>query len=265
MSILKKIGIPIVEHCNLNCKGCLHFCNLNQEEFYYDCNEYKSDLNRLAELFENIEVIRLYGGEPLLHPELIKLLEITRKYLKNSKIEVLTNGLLLPYLDEYSFEVIKNLEVYIRWSSYPIENGINMKIEDKLIAERVPYYKNEVKEFYGIFNPIGNSNPNYQWEHCSGRDCHVLRKGYISVCPAPAVEHIINKTFNQQLDFTTSRLNIYDKNIDAEKIIEFLEKPHDVCKYCEGARMFIWEKQNKPIIEDWYGKGEKNERGVFSN
>lgn len=93
MSVLKRIGIPIVEHCNLNCKGCLHFCNLNQEEFYYDCNEFECDVMRISELFDDIEVLRLYGGEPLLHPKIIKLLEIARRYLKKAKIEILTNGL----------------------------------------------------------------------------------------------------------------------------------------------------------------------------
>ena len=44
MSVLKRIGIPIVEHCNLKCKGCLHFCNSNQEEFYYDCEEFERDV-----------------------------------------------------------------------------------------------------------------------------------------------------------------------------------------------------------------------------
>ena len=256
MSVLKRIGIPIVEHCNLNCKGCLHFCNLNQEEFYYDCNEFECDVMRISELFDDIEVLRLYGGEPLLHPKIIRLLEIARRYLKKAKIEILTNGLLLPTLDEKFYQSITNLGICIGWSSYPIEKKISMKIENKLISEKVVYYKNDVQMFYGIFNPLGNSDPYYQWEHCSGRNCHVLRSGYISVCPAPAVEHIVNQSFDKQLNFTTSRLNIYDKNIDDEKILAFLDRPHDVCKYCTGARTFIWERQSEPRLEDWYGKGD---------
>ncbi len=134
-----------------------------------------------------------------------------------------------------------------------------MKIEDTLISEKVVYYKNDVQVFYGIFNPLGNSNSYYQWKRCSGRKCHVLRKGYISVCPAPAVEHIVNQSFDKQLDFSTSRLNIYDESIDAEKILYFLEQSHDVCKYCTSARTFIWERQSKPKLEDWYGKVGGNE------
>lgn len=56
MNILKRLGIPIVEHCNLNCKGCLHFCNLNQEKFYYDCDEYERDVNKISEIFEKLKL-----------------------------------------------------------------------------------------------------------------------------------------------------------------------------------------------------------------
>lgn len=127
------------------------------------------------------------------------------------------------------------------------------------------YDKNLVREFYGIFNPMGDSDADYQWKHCSGRDCHVLRKGFISVCPAPAIEHIINYSFNQHLDFSNSRLNIYDENVNADKIIDFLEQSHGVCKFCTSARAFTWERQNNPSIKEWYGKGDKNEFSVFGN
>lgn len=154
MSVLKRIGIPIVEHCNLKCKGCLHFCNSNQEEFYYDCEEFERDVMRLSELFDNIEVLILYGGEPLLHPKIIRLLEIVRVYLKKTKIEILTNGLLLPTLDENFYQSIKKYDVCIGWSAYPVGKKINMKIEDTLISEKVVYYKNDVQMFYGIFRII---------------------------------------------------------------------------------------------------------------
>lgn len=118
MSVLKRIGIPIVEHCNLKCKGCLHFCNSNQEEFYYDCEEFERDVMRLSELFDNIEVLILYGGEPLLHPKIIRLLEIVRVYLKKTKNVGKDEIELSGYIGENISQIDQNIK-------FTIENEVD--------------------------------------------------------------------------------------------------------------------------------------------
>ena len=60
---IESIGIQIVDHCNLNCRGCLHFCHKGQEPYFYLAQQYQKDLKRLHEIV-NINTIRIYGGEP---------------------------------------------------------------------------------------------------------------------------------------------------------------------------------------------------------
>ena len=68
--------VHLVEHCNLNCAGCDNFSSLANPKFL-SANEFESDLVRLKDLFgDNCQRIYLMGGEPLLHPELVKFLEI---------------------------------------------------------------------------------------------------------------------------------------------------------------------------------------------
>lgn len=43
--------VQLVEHCNLNCKYCAHFCPVAPESFL-DVNEYEKDCKRLSELFD---------------------------------------------------------------------------------------------------------------------------------------------------------------------------------------------------------------------
>lgn len=56
----------VVDHCNLNCKGCGHCANLFNAPSFGDIDVYERDLKRLSELFEGVGLIRLLGGEPLL-------------------------------------------------------------------------------------------------------------------------------------------------------------------------------------------------------
>lgn len=73
------IGVHLVEHCNLKCKGCDNFSPLAAEE-YVNVKQYANDLKRMSDLFgDNVERIDLYGGEPLLHPQIVDLLNIARE------------------------------------------------------------------------------------------------------------------------------------------------------------------------------------------
>lgn len=68
--------IEVTEHCNLNCKSCGSFAPLADEE-YIDIDELDRDLRRLSELSDGeVHHINILGGEPLLHPEIARIVEI---------------------------------------------------------------------------------------------------------------------------------------------------------------------------------------------
>lgn len=57
-----KIDIPVVEHCNLCCKGCTAFSPLAKEEFL-DYGQYCKDMYKLAGLTDyNLLKITYTGG-----------------------------------------------------------------------------------------------------------------------------------------------------------------------------------------------------------
>lgn len=250
-SCLDVIGIPVTEHCNLNCKGCLHFCNIKQQPYYLSIDQFRSDIYRLKELFSNIKTIRLYGGEPLLHAELWKLIILSKQVFPDSNIEVYTNGLLIPKITEDLKRVIIENHVLISWSVYPLGKKYYSQIMDFLCINNISFKQSKVKKFCAMFNPRGDSNAVRVWENCSGKHCHVLREGNISACPASAVSHIIREYFHIDLMNVEGALNIYDKACSGDKIIEFLSVSHEICSYCTKPRWFEWERQEKPTINDW--------------
>ena len=72
--------VHLADHCNLNCKGCFHFCPIADEK-YPSVQSLENDFKRIYEL-ANGKIGRIYllGGEPLLHPELIKIINVAGKY-----------------------------------------------------------------------------------------------------------------------------------------------------------------------------------------
>lgn len=251
---LNELGIPVTEHCNLNCKGCLHFCHKGQEPHFYSPDIYHADLKRLSRYIENIDVLRLYGGEPLLHPELKLFIEISKHIFPNTNIELLTNGLLLTSISQELTETLRHTDTIIKWSVYPVMNNVKIQEIYCFLKENYLNFTLEyVYQFYTCCNFDGDSPKEIMFQKCSGKYCHLLRNGKISVCPVPLVGHLIHK-FGVNLDLSDSILDIYDEHMTAEKIDMFLHSVHDVCRYCSPPRYFDWEQQNDPDIEDWITK-----------
>ena len=116
---IDEMGIQIVDHCNLNCKGCLHFCHKGQKPYFYAPERYECDLRRLTSLV-TLGGIRIYGGEPLLHTELSRIIAISHDIVPDAELRLFTNGLLLCSMPETLTTVLRKHNVMIVWSVYPV-------------------------------------------------------------------------------------------------------------------------------------------------
>lgn len=252
MKELTEIGIPVVEHCNLNCRGCLHFCHRGQKPFYADVNQFECDMRRLKSFFDNIQIIRLYGGEPFLHKELDKFIWCSREVFSEAEIEILTNGIMLMDIPQELIRAIRKNDVKICWSVYPIiREEAYLKTLALLKSWGLRFSAGRVNEFYACFDAKGGIDWDYAFKRCSGKRCHVLKCGKISNCPAPAVERYMNE-LGAGIDFSDGLLDLYRKDMTAEKIVEFLNKPHSACGYCTAPHYFKWEAQGKEVsLADW--------------
>ena len=88
---IKKVYIEITNNCNLSCS----FCSLVKKEKRFMTEEEFERI--LKEVSKVTKVIYLHvKGEPLLHPKIIKFLNLAEKY--NLNVNLTTNGTLFPKL-----------------------------------------------------------------------------------------------------------------------------------------------------------------------
>ena len=112
--------VDIVDHCNLNCKGCGHFSPLAPKSFL-DIETFETDLRRLNVLLNGeIFCLELMGGEALLHPQLEDFLRITAKYVSGEK-NLCTNGVLLSTLPNRIYQLCAQTGITICVTMYPID------------------------------------------------------------------------------------------------------------------------------------------------
>jgi MoaA/NifB/PqqE/SkfB family radical SAM enzyme len=252
------IDIPITEHCNLNCASCDHGSPLAEESFL-NIAVFEKDMKRLAELSEGkIGIIRLLGGEPMLHPELLSFIKTTRMLFKNSRIDLVTNALLLEKQTDDFWKNCRENVICIVATRYPVHIQWE-KIEQKAKKEGVPFAffnNNEtVKSCYHIpFDIAGTQDTVDSFMHCfHANNCRELVNGHIYTCSvAPHAKHF-NKYFEKNMMFSDrDSIDIYKAN-DMREILDFLSKPIPFCRYCNvNGRTFghKW-KISKKIIQEW--------------
>jgi organic radical activating enzyme len=262
--ILHYLETHLVDHYNLNCKGCGHFSPLSDKKFT-DFKSFERDLIRLRELFDNISIIRLMGGEPLLHPDVSAFLEFTRLTFHDARIVLVTNGILLLKQSERFWEKCSKNDVVIEITKYPIKldfeaiekkrKSFSVKIETRGIVTR----------FYKGINIAGNSDPSIAFHYCQSKfKCPFLQDGKIYICAFPALVHIFNKYFVRSIPVTEAdSIDIY-ANINGSDILDFLNSPGPMCRWClSNWPTFKWKVSGREI-DEWIGTDPGLLRRLFA-
>ncbi len=238
-----------VEHCNLGCKNCGHFCGIAEPEFA-DIEENRKDLIRLSQLF-NLVKVQVMGGEPLLHDRVTDFLKNVKEIAPRAKLLLLTNGLLLPKMSDDFWLKTKEYSATILMSAYPVPNIDNIiKCAcDKARKFGVSFYFRKRVIFYKFLNPEGTNDMVSTFNNCVYKSCHTLKYGKISVCGTPFHMSHYNKKFNQNVPLD-GPVDIHDPSMTAEKIIESFTKPMSACKYCKRLNATPWGRGSKEM-SDW--------------
>lgn len=249
--------IHLAEHCNLNCKGCDNFSPI-AEPSLIDVDVLEKDLIRLSELCDGTaKRIHLLGGEPLLHPDVIDIMRIVRKYFQNAQIDVYTNGVLLDKQNEEFWETCKNEHINIVVTKYPVKVDYE-KSEKKANQYGVGFeYCNgneEVKKLFRItMDTSGMQDEFDSFVRCHRANaCITLKNGKLYTCTTiPNIEHY-NKMFNEKLGVTDKDyVDIYSIS-DFDEMMEKLAKPVPFCRYCAigaDSKLYDWSQSKKEKSE----------------
>ena len=249
--------VHITEHCNLNCKYCFHFSSLAKEE-YLPLEEYERDLARLSKLFNGImHRITILGGEPLLHPQVAEFITATRKYFSVGDIKILTNGILLPTMDDTFWEACHETGAIVYYTKYPIKLDVeaikqksekyNVSLEIYNMEDNVKQLVHEPLDLHGKQNAVKNFYDCYR-----SNACITLKHGKIYTCLKAAHMHLFNDYFHKDIKLDEKNgIDIY-KAQTGQEILEYLTKPIPMCAYCDRKNVttgHTWGISKKEISE----------------
>ena len=252
--VLNYMEYHVSWHCNLNCKGCDHYCNLYDQPQFGDPGKYRENLLRLHELFDTITTIRLMGGEPFLNPKLGEFARISREVFPHTDLRVVSNGLLIPKASDEVLEKLRLNHVTVDISNYPPTAKMLDKITNCLKNAGVPYVvSEEIREFQHI---AGNKKKDgaYNFNHCRLRACHFLDDdGRLTVCGIPRFYHAAKDQLQSNNEVSPKNwIDIYSVR-DGYEILREFNREIPFCTYCiiRPPVMFPWQgNYREELIEN---------------
>lgn len=222
----------IVDHCNLKCNGCSHFSGM-AKEWYEDIADFTKDFTELKNKTNGqVAVIRLMGGEPLLHPNVKDFLITARQLFPYSEIQLVTNGILFNKRKEELLDTINNNYIVLCISNYGLKN-----IDFYQLVHGVQYYRIDAKtDMYNICLDLkGNHSRFISFDNC---DLHTYKWYYFQggnfyPCCIGANVHIFNEKFGYNLPEPRG-YSIY--TYSEEEILYLLNQPIELCEYCDTLK-----------------------------
>lgn len=115
---INRVDISVTNRCTLNCEGCnmlmSYYCNPQDRKF----DEIKRDLDTFFEWVDTVEDMNLLGGEPLLYPELVEVLQYIQNNYRDKIVDIymFTNG--MCNLSEELLDISHKMDVIYDVSDY---------------------------------------------------------------------------------------------------------------------------------------------------
>lgn len=251
-SQLQHLQFHVTDQCNLNCRRCQHFSNIAENLNFPEFEKIQKDFQRLRELFSDINRIAILGGEPLLNPELYRYCTMLRKLFPYSFIDIITNGLLVQNMDEKLITAIKENNIIINISYYPVLDQTKEQLIFFLKKNGIRYvFGKKVENFSKKMTLIKKDSFEEQFAACRDRCCTMLRDGKLYPCYLPATVSIFNKHYGTEINGENSAIDIYNPAITGRQILKRLRKAFNICQYCTFDELYPWEQTKNACIEDW--------------
>ena len=247
----------IVDGCNLNCKGCTHFAGLFGRDEIYPLENFRRDIRQLSELCD-VYTLRLLGGEPLLLKNVEDYIKITRKYLPDTHLQLVTNGLLIPSMPQSFFDTLRQNNFFVTVSMYPPTMKLADRIKKLFDSNGVKFgFISNFCDKFGVFLTLHSGNNPYKSRvACFNNDCKLLRDGKIYKCPIDALVYRFAEYFGIENYPKSTGVDLYAQNFSA--MLQMLNGNVEMCEWCgEKTRFIQWKSTNNPRIEDWLAEPDE--------
>ena len=253
----------VTTSCDLACPGCDRFIDYN--------HNWTENLDNIAQNMEawskhlDPDNLTLIGGEPLLHPYIYDIINLTRKNFDHACIEIYTNGLLFPKRPKLIEQLLElgNAKISLTYHNRDpqVRSIIDKNIKKYIFKQYAWYqtgpntwqYKDVVFEttdptqgdwydyrrnINGVLKPWNDKDPASSYANCSANIYPIIYKNRLYKCPPISMLETHLTKYNQlndadwapYLEYKGLGLDCTEDELD--NFINNIQQPHSICAMC---------------------------------
>lgn len=238
----------ITTYCTLNCKLCMTGTPYITNRFHISIEEFDQQLSAIFKIWDTAMRLNLVGGEPLLHPNIYELVQVSLKYQDYfQSLRITTNGTIVP--ESRLFELIatcgKGFDFVV--SNYgPLSKNLKPLVE-RLTFYNIPYrvdtYAGDQQHFggwvdLGDYEYIGYSEDELQKQYS---ECVQVKDQFLDISDGKVFQCAFAcRAFTAKgiTPETEEYIDLYDESSTIAEKREiaggFFTKPMKACRYCRG-------------------------------
>lgn len=260
---MTNITFLLTTKCTLKCDLCATYTPQQKNPQHFAYETLSQSFARLMHVVDRpVGILTLSGGEPLLHPDLSKLIHFIRQYEDRMEmVEIITNGTIVP--SAALLESLKGFEkANILVDDYGPKCSVNVEkvcavFEEYGIAYRRRKY-NEDEAWFGGWIDVSDFSEKHRTQEETNQlfsKCAFMNVYCNSWFVINGVAHVcyVNK---QLLPFVPDRaeesVNLLDESLSDKEILERLYNMRKLksllaCKNCNGY--LVESPHKKPAIQ----------------
>lgn len=258
---------PVLD-CNLKCARCSMASPYFKKNTFLNFKEYKKDIDVLKQ-WCHIDLIRIGGGEPTLHPKIVDFLKYPKEQGFCYKTNIISNGINLVKMTDEFWEALDILNISV-YKNVNINYDKIYKLIEKKLAQYPHLQCNEItnpevvgnlqavqKDIHsknatvnilsGNFKELYRNTPqrNDMLTEIAFRKCWMkdstwgFHQGNFYRCPLSFVKEklYIQEGLDNPYDYGLDRVNLHEKD-SKEKLEKFLFGPINHLQACKTCYAF---------------------------
>lgn len=252
---LERILLVINSKCTLRCRYCDAYIPYIKSPKNFNADHMIDNCKDVFDAVGSVQAVDILGGEPLIHPHLKKILMYLKTEQRVEKVQVITNGTIVPNND--IINIIKDDKFRVRISNYGKLSSHMDEILRLLEKENIKF---EITNYiyWDSLPQIKATNETHEELSAKFQACTTnlfyLQDGKLFYCNAVAGlqnvdAKILPESENNYLDLSNYKL----KTEREAHIVNFLNRLYkgeyiDACRYCSGSHCIQFENK-VPVAE----------------